>query len=151
MLDSWMYVSRATTPMGSLDDVLIYLAARARNREKGITGYLHREQDYYVQYIEGEHENLAELRSLITKDTRHTDLRVLSQGAQSRRLFDGWDMAFSTGAGTGFAEYRTHQGYRADLTSAAEAEILEFMKASIAGGRAHCVALYLPEVAGRAI
>ncbi|WP_299815109.1 BLUF domain-containing protein [uncultured Jannaschia sp.] len=95
MFGYWIYISEAVSRLRSVEDGLIYLSARARNRKLGLTGYLHRVGLHYAQYIEGPVGNLDKIEAMIRSDWRHRDIRTLERGTRRFRLFDGWDMAFA--------------------------------------------------------
>ncbi|WOI55519.1 BLUF domain-containing protein [Palleronia sp. LCG004] len=145
MVYRWMYISRATTSEGSLDDVGIYLKSRGRNRDLCITGFLHRECDHYAQYIEGETESILRLRSLIMQDPRHTDLRILAQGVMTPRLFAGWEMAYASRGALGFSEFHRDLGRKRDLSVATLSETLCYMQMATADGQAVDVMRRFPD------
>ena len=95
MFGYWIFISEAVSRFRSVEDGLIYLSARSRNRKLGLTGYLHRVGWHYAQYIEGPVGNLETIEARIRADWRHRDIRTLERGTRRFRLFDGWDMAFA--------------------------------------------------------
>ena len=139
MLRSWLYRSRATTLPRSAPDATIYLQARRANRERGITGYLHREDGFYVQYVEGPADALAGLERRIRRDWRHAEVRALHRGEIARRRFPGWDMAFTE------RETSTFRGATGAVIGTAPPEaLLAFMDATARDGGAVSVADHLP-------
>ena len=151
MLCAWLYRSRATVPARSVADGLIYLRARETNAVLGVTGYLHREDGYYVQYVEGPHFALEWLEALIRRDDRHTELETLRRGIADARRFAGWDMAFTTTDGprgaTSFAAWQG-AGERAErIATASAGQVLEFMTSAVRTGVARSVADDLPHPA----
>jgi hypothetical protein len=87
-----VYISRAAVPFDvvNLDD----LATRSqrRNAERGITGYLFFEDDYFVQYLEGPELAVDDLTCRIRRDPRHEVLHLLDDGNLAKRRFPGWHM-----------------------------------------------------------
>ncbi|WP_165351879.1 BLUF domain-containing protein [Salipiger sp. IMCC34102] len=140
MLHFWLYLSKARVDPRSVDDARIYLEARDNNAAHAITGYLHREDGCYVQYVEGPKTALDRLRRGIVRDWRHDDLRVLSEGLIPVRRFSGWDMAFTIEETTSFRRYQARRGVELDIANASKAEILRFMTEMIATGQARSVA-----------
>ena len=136
----WLYVSTAKVAPRSADDALIYLQARDKNASHEISGYLHRENGYYVQYIEGPKAALDQLKHRIRQDWRHTDLRVLCEGVLEARRFSGWDMAFTNEETSSFRAYQTVFGGETDVGRASPEEILRFMEVTARSGKARHVA-----------
>ncbi len=140
LLYFWLYISTAKVPPRSADDALIYLQARNRNAAHQISGYLHRENGYYVQYIEGPKIALDRLKRLIRRDWRHENVRALAEGRVQARRFSGWDMAFTNEETSSFRAYRTVFGGEPDISKASAKEILEFMDETALSGKARSVA-----------
>ncbi|MEO1492765.1 MAG: ATP-binding protein [Pseudomonadota bacterium] len=86
-----MYISQEQHPF-STDDLrdLLHLAID-RNRENSITGHLHYESGYFMQYIEGEHRPVLETYRRIENDPRHAILHRVDIDIGSRR-FPEWYM-----------------------------------------------------------
>ena len=127
MLEYWMYLSESVTPPRSVDDALIYLQACNRNPAHEITGYLHREQRHYAQYIEGPPWALRQLHGKILNDGRHRGVQTLTFGTASDRRFAGWDMAFSTAEMVSFKLFQRRLGRTEELHHASPSDILAFM------------------------
>ena len=86
-----------STPDGLVfdDDVLSVLqTSRRRNARIGVTGLLLYDAAHFFQLIEGEDEVVDSLFRTIAADTRHRDVRVLSEGPIARRSFAGWGMDY---------------------------------------------------------
>ena len=95
MFGYWIYISEAVSRLRSVEDGLIFLSAKSRNKKLGLTGYLHRVGWHYAQYLEGPVGNLEQIEARIRADWRHRDIRTLERGTRRARLFEGWDMAFA--------------------------------------------------------
>ena len=91
-LDSLVYVSEALVPRYSEAELSIQPVAESRNRLLGITGYLHRESDWFVQYLEGRKAALETLLESLVRDSRHTSLRVTLAEPISARRCAQWAM-----------------------------------------------------------
>ncbi len=136
----WLYVSTAKAPPRSQDDALIYLQAKNRNHRDALTGYLHREGKYYVQYVEGPPESVNQLRARIDEDPRHHDLRVLHEGPVARRRFADWDMALTRAPDCTFRDFQARRGGgETDISKASARDILAFMEEAVQTGQARCV------------
>ena len=86
-----------STPEGLVfdDDVLSVLqTSRRRNARLGVTGLLLYDAEHFFQLIEGEDEVVDSLFRTIAADTRHRDVRVLSEGPIARRSFASWSMDY---------------------------------------------------------
>ena len=90
-----LYYSKALLPNlpESHNDVLT--VSQRNNRRDQITGFLHREQDHFIQYLEGPKTNLFDALQRIGRDPRHTEFSIKHFGPAERRMLAGWDMGFS--------------------------------------------------------
>lgn len=136
MLEYWLYVSDALPRPRSVDDALVYLQSSNRNHAHGITGYLHREEGHYAQYLEGPPGVLRTLKHAIHKDGRHRNIRTLLVGTVRNRRFAGWDMAFSTTEMASFRLFQRTMNRPESLADAQPEDVLDFMKDTAARGRA---------------
>ncbi len=66
-----------------------------RNRRRKITGALVYDDRWFAQALEGELDVVEETFSLIAKDKRHANIRILSTVAVPERLFGSWSMGFA--------------------------------------------------------
>ena len=99
MLDYIVYRSIAVFPAGDTADLSILDVSRRRNPLDGLTGFLHREEEYYFQFIEGPSDPLANLVHQLKGDRRHRSMAILRKGQQEVRSFGGWSMG-KVGSGT---------------------------------------------------
>ena len=74
------------------------------NRKNNVTGFLHREGEYFVQYLEAEKDILEDTLDRIAKDDRHTDFAVIDEGNLRRRTLPDWQMGFVDGDQLSFAD-----------------------------------------------
>ncbi|MEJ8568807.1 BLUF domain-containing protein [Elongatibacter sediminis] len=94
-LHAIVYVSSAVHLMQP--DELEQLLARARrkNQKLGVTGLLLYCDGNFMQYIEGEEENLRKIFKTIQTDPRHQGLvKILDQPVNEREFAD-WNMGFA--------------------------------------------------------
>lgn len=68
--------------------------ARTNNEKNGITGALLYTPKYFIQILEGEREALRETLTIISKDPRHTNIKIAHQGPIDERNFSKWTMAY---------------------------------------------------------
>lgn len=73
----------------------IVAQARARNAERGITGLLVFDGLHFCQHLEGPREVVARLMSRIGEDPRHEQVRVVYDGALSRRTYLRFDLGLA--------------------------------------------------------
>lgn len=125
----FLYRSRTALNARSSDFQAILIAARRRNQELGLTGYLHYEDGHFYQWLEGPAEALAQVAALVEADPRHTHIEYLWRGTQAWRQFAGWDMGYGSSApGTLFdwvAEREVHVSDRAEFARAVLGFMLE--------------------------
>ncbi|MDV7144805.1 BLUF domain-containing protein [Tropicimonas sp. TH_r6] len=102
----WLiYVSKAVVSPASQDAASIYLTARQRNKTLGLTGYLHREDGVFMQYLEGPSEGIDTLLLRLRRDWRHRDMRILHRAPLEQRRFPGWNMEFTESPKGSFAHW----------------------------------------------
>jgi hypothetical protein len=79
--------------MDSAEVEQIIATARRYNPRYGITGLLVYGSGIFFQWLEGPKDNVISLMKLISEDSRHLNLVVLSEEDEIReRLFPNWDM-----------------------------------------------------------
>lgn len=89
-----LYLSQATIDFD--EDMLDELARKAAicNATHNITGYLWFKKGQFIQYIEGEEEQLKTLMASIETDPRHKVLNSLVQDKLTRQRFPSWSMRY---------------------------------------------------------
>ena len=90
-----LYRSRCMSNRFELTDINILRSALRNNSANNITGFLHREAGFYLQYFEGPHTAVEKLHQLLTEDPRHCDFRLLDGDETRDRCFPGWSMGYS--------------------------------------------------------
>ena len=147
----WLYISRARIAPRCGDEALIYLQARSRNARDQITGYLHREDGHYIQYVEGPAAMLLALRRDIRNDWRHRQIRTLAEGRVESRRFEGWDMAVSDEEMVSFSRFQRENRATGPIAGASADLILAFMGTATREGVANSVAHTELKVLGEAV
>lgn len=74
--------------------------ARMRNAERGITGLLVFDGMRFCQHIEGPRTEVTALLAAIEQDPRHTDIRVVYDGAIAGRRYPRFDMGLAESEGS---------------------------------------------------
>ena len=91
---SLIYVSTATHLLSNEELLEILHVSRRNNQTGPITGLLLYKDGNFMQVLEGPEEAVREIFGKILKDTRHTDITVLSTDPIKERQFSDWKMAF---------------------------------------------------------
>jgi hypothetical protein len=88
------YLSQEALPLSS-DAVLGLLTQCHRNNtDRGLTGMLLFGNGTFLQTLEGEAEVVDGLMDKISRDPRHTGMKVLRREAITERLYSQWSMGF---------------------------------------------------------
>lgn len=87
-----VYISSETNSFTSQDLIELLDVAISKNRESGLTGYLHYESGYFFQYIEGETAPLYETMDRISRDSRHSIFYRAEEDDTQTRRFPDWYM-----------------------------------------------------------
>ncbi|WP_294392221.1 BLUF domain-containing protein [uncultured Sphingomonas sp.] len=88
-----IYRSMACNGAGYRDLPDILAQSRVNNGLDGLSGLLWTDGDRYVQLIEGPPESVAITLARILADSRHEDIRFVSDGMAADRAFGDWSMA----------------------------------------------------------
>ncbi|WP_348671004.1 BLUF domain-containing protein [uncultured Paracoccus sp.] len=120
-----LYRSNALTHENGREDRKVLEAARNRNALSGVTGFLHRENDVFYQWLEGPAENVRGIYRSISEDLRHRDMHVLDERLVAGRSFAGWSMGYSNQSKASLFDWAAEHGI--PLHSPSSDHILEFM------------------------
>ncbi len=72
----------------------ILKSCEKNNPGKSVTGVLVHSQNYFLQFLEGEENDLMNLFNLIKKDERHSKVILLNKGEIKERMFPAWHMGY---------------------------------------------------------
>lgn len=64
------------------------------NPSKSITGVLVHSNNYFLQFLEGDENELMALYNHIKKDSRHSKVILLNKGIIEGRMFPSWHMGY---------------------------------------------------------
>jgi hypothetical protein len=64
------------------------------NPSKSITGVLVHSNNYFLQFLEGDENELMALYNHIKKDSRHSKVILLNKGTIEGRMFPSWHMGY---------------------------------------------------------
>lgn len=101
-----VYVSRANFPLSTdpyqvePEVTRVLEQSRANNRNRRLVGVLCFGDGYFLQCLQGDSEDINALFDVLKKDTRHTDIKILSESIIHQKSFSKWDMKY---AGVGSA------------------------------------------------
>jgi hypothetical protein len=88
-----VYCSQAVQHMDKEALEKIIATAKHHNPRWGITGLLVFGSGIFFQWLEGPRDNVTRLFNMISADTRHSDVVLLTKEDEFReRLFPNWDM-----------------------------------------------------------
>lgn len=89
-----IYTSRAVSKFEKLDLIDLCADSADRNKQRNVTGLLLCIGNFFLQVLEGDEKTVKNLYSTISKDSRHTQIRILYQETVNKRLFGQWSMNF---------------------------------------------------------
>lgn len=87
-----LYRSKARRNLGQAAVLDIVTTSARANAREGLTGFLHFDRGYFLQYLEGPKGPLARKVARIHKDRRHSEMVILADGTIDERFFESWDM-----------------------------------------------------------
>jgi hypothetical protein len=93
-----MYASKTNSEHSQIKQDLIDILTEAVNfnSHNDITGVLYYGNGYFLQYLEGEKEQVESLfYNLILKDPRHQNCEIIFSERSEQRLFKHWSMKFA--------------------------------------------------------
>jgi hypothetical protein len=100
-----VYASRATfkpfsnvNNAGRMDENIVNILEISRNKNANnqLVGVLYYGHGHFFQCLEGSQKSIDQLYEKLLKDTRHTDLKILSNQTIDKLGFLGWEMKFAT-------------------------------------------------------
>ena len=91
-----VYVSQVSPRVLATDAEAIAAEASERNGDLGITGFLLYSRRFFLQVLEGDESSVDEMMTLIEKDGRHRDIRLLGEVSICTRTFASWSMGFAS-------------------------------------------------------
>ncbi len=89
-----VYLSKAVGGAGrTLQSVVEILGESQRNNTRdGLTGLLLAHDGWFLQVLEGDRGRIDHLLARLSRDRRHTDIRILSAEPVAARSFGDWSM-----------------------------------------------------------
>lgn len=87
------YLSSAPAPPTNVDLEAILASSQRNNAAHGVTGMLCHYDGSYLQFLEGEAEDVDAVFGVIAKDPRHQGVIRLYRREVAERLFGEWSMA----------------------------------------------------------
>lgn len=91
-IEQLIYTSHTTDQFDYADIGKILLKAQQKNVDKDITGALCFLNDYFIQILEGDSDQISALFKIISNDPRHKDIQCIHRADTQQRLFSDWAM-----------------------------------------------------------
>ncbi len=89
-----LFRAKARFPKFSVHDLDIMRVALRKNHLNGITGYLLRDGNTYLQVVEGNEDDVQNLVDVISADSRIFGFHILCVQPISEREYPGWSMGY---------------------------------------------------------
>ncbi|MGZ2256913.1 BLUF domain-containing protein [Roseobacter sp. A03A-229] len=135
MLHYVIYQSKAKGPADPKVHNDILERSQVNNRAAELTGFLHREGDFFLQYIEGPKGALHETINRIRQDPRHSEMSILSEGKRDSRTLPDWQMGFVDQDQLSLAELLETSEDRLELKGVDPFDLVVFLAANADGLR----------------
>jgi len=90
-----LYLSQVSTALSEDELKRLLETSRVRNQGRNITGLLLYSDRQFMQLLEGEEADVAQLYSTLAQDPRHTGLIKLADKPIPHRSCAEWSMAFA--------------------------------------------------------
>ncbi len=87
-----VYISQATREFTEAELDALVTVAHENNKKYGITGAMLYLESAFIQVIEGQDSDIARLLQQLHLDTRHRDIRIVSDNVVPARNFQNWSM-----------------------------------------------------------
>jgi hypothetical protein len=91
-----IYLSQVSASLSEDELRRLLEECRANNKWRNITGILLYSDRQFMQLLEGEEADVAQLYAKVTQDRRHTGVIKLADKPITHRSFAEWSMAFET-------------------------------------------------------
>jgi hypothetical protein len=127
-----IYRSKALVPPGSEACRSIVAVSQMNNASLGLTGFLHAEEDLFIQYLEGAPKPLWALYERLHLDDRHTDMMLLGRGNLDKRRFEDWRMGYSDDHVISFDDFKERVPFFEPIEKASSKQALYFLMAAYA-------------------
>ena len=93
-LNYLIYSSERNTNCVDEEIQKILKSCEKNNPGKYVTGVLVHSKNYFLQFLEGDENEILNLFNLIKKDHRHSKVMLLNKGEIKERIFPAWHMGF---------------------------------------------------------
>ena len=90
------YTSKMNQEMSEDELKKLVETSQFKNARSGITGLLISLNNTFIQYLEGEKENIEALYDTIKNDSRHKNIEIQFEGVLESRMFSKWHMSLET-------------------------------------------------------
>lgn len=99
-----LYFSKALVPDTKEVHDGILATSQRNNIRANISGFLHRESGFFIQFLEGPKTKLFNTLSRIGRDPRHSEFNVIRSQPARMRMLPDWSMGFTDPSQLSLAE-----------------------------------------------
>ena len=92
MITSLMYFSKVAPGVRSDDIAQVFKEAHQRNGEIGLSGVLYSDGKWFIQILEGMRHHVSRIFAMISRDTRHAEVTLVSFREIECYRFQEWSM-----------------------------------------------------------
>lgn len=93
MIFHLLYISQTTPQYNEEYDLeRIIKTSNERNSQNELTGMLVKNENFFIQLLEGKEKTVMKVYDLISSDKRHSNLKTLMSFTTSTRMFPEWYM-----------------------------------------------------------
>jgi len=89
-----VYTSSRRPDCGEAEIARILAACRVNNPKRNITGILLHSKHRFLQYLEGDKDEIMRLFSYVKKDERHGGVNLRYYSPIKERIFPSWQMGY---------------------------------------------------------
>ena len=122
-----LYHSRSLVPDNTVIHNEILSVSQRNNAAAKISGFLHREGDFFIQYLEGPKTSLYDTLSRIGRDSRHEQFEVVQSCPLERRMLPDWKMGFADAAVLSLSELLDTSAGHLEIRSLDPFDLVVFM------------------------
>lgn len=122
-----LYSSRSTTANTPEFHNEILRVSQRNNAQDDLTGFLHREGAFFIQFLEGPKAKLDHRLAIIKSDERHSDFEIIQSDPIETRLFPDWQMGFVAGKQPQLSQLLDFSSGAPDVNSVQPIELIVFL------------------------
>lgn len=105
----------------------ILKVSQRNNARADISGFLHREGDHFIQFLEGPKTRLLDTLARIGRDTRHCAFEIIQSGPAKARMLPDWKMGFTDPAQLHLSELLDVSSSQLEITAIDPFDLVIFL------------------------